>query len=580
MIDDNNIENKIVDYDINSYNKKNEKHLLENFVDFEEYVYDKKKYNNNNNKINNKNDTIALDEDEEDKKKIENEIDDCNINLNSNMKNGKQKMLNLNNNNDNNDNINTQNINKNEILDNNNINNNKSTINLIKFCSIYDINNSLLNNNNKTGTFFSTIYFNYLKPGKYFHFKTYHKKINIFDQCIDNNNIDNLQNFNSNLETFLYMSYRMNFTNFNIKDLGNITSDSGWGCTIRSCQMLLSKGLYEIYSTSNMNLTDKRELLVRIMMLFSDNVLNKKDIDMKLYKNSDFKELDNLIECYSNKIYNFVTEKLEKKNVNFEEKFLKYIAPFSILNLCKLGNCVCKFTSSCCLTKSFIDINNQLFDNKIGIVFCELGYIIKNTIYETFFEKINNFNNNNNNKNKNIIKFNNNYYKFNKKGFIFISLRLGLRNLDEIFYNKIPEFFSIRNNIGFVSGKDNEAFYCIGGYKKKETNKFKIIYVNPHYNQDSISKFKKLDKSYYINSNKLYKLKIQNLSSSFLLCVVIKKVEDINNFFEDIERIINSSNSSKNENIEIFHIKNIINDNNNNNIMDEDLSIDSFSLND
>ena len=70
MIDDNNIENKIVDYDINSYNKKNEKHLFENFVDFEEYVYDKKKYNNNNNKINNKNDTIALDEDEEDKKKL------------------------------------------------------------------------------------------------------------------------------------------------------------------------------------------------------------------------------------------------------------------------------------------------------------------------------------------------------------------------------------------------------------------------------------------------------------------------------------------------------------------------------
>jgi hypothetical protein len=270
-----------------------------------------------------------------------------------------------------------------------------------------------------------------------------------------------------------------------------------------------------------------------------------------------------------------VKEKLEKKNVNFEEKFLKYIAPFSILNLCNLGNCVCKFTSSCCLTKSFIDINNQLFDNKIGIVFCELGYIIKNTIYETFFEKINNFNNNNNN-NKDIIKYNNNYYKFNKKGFIFISLRLGLSYLDDIFYNKIPEFFSIRNNIGFVGGKNNEAFYCIGGYKKEETNKYKLIYVNPHFNQDSKSNYKKLDKSYYIYINKLYKLKLENLSSSFLLGVFIKNVEDVNNFFEDIERIINSS---KNENIEIFRFKNIQkDDNNNNNINDEDLSIESFSF--
>ena len=583
MIEDNIIDNKIVDYDVNSNNKKNEKNLFENFVDLEEYVYNDKINNNKNNNINNDNETVVLDEDEEDKKKIENEFDDCNIKLNSSIKNGKKKLLNSNNVNDNYNNniIHTQIINKNKILNSNNINkiensknNNQSTIDLINFCSIYDINNLLLNNNNKSGKFFSTLYFNYIKPAKYFNFKTFHKKINIFDQCI-NNNINDLLILNSKLGTFLYMSYRMNFTNFNIKDLGNVTSDSGWGCTIRSCQMMLSKGLYEIYSTSNMGIEDKGQLLVKIMTLFSDNVLNKNDIKMNLYKNNEFKEFDDFIEIYFNKIYYFVKGKIEKKNMNFEESFLKFIAPFSILILCKLGNCVCRYTSSYSIIKSFIEINNQLFDNKIGIVFYELGYIDKNTIYETFFEKINNFNNNNNN-NKDIIKYNNNYYKFNKKGFIFISLRLGLRNLDEIFYNKIPEFFSIRNNIGFVGGKNNEAFYCIGGYKKQETNKYKLIYVNPHFNQDSKSNYKKLDKSYYIYINKLYKLKLENLSSSFLLGVFIKNVEDVNNFFEDIERIINSS---KNENIEIFRFKNNQkDDNNNNNINYEDLSIESFSF--
>ena len=584
MINDNIIENNIIDYDYNiktcvKKDEKNLKNLCENFVDFEDYVHNKKILNNNNNNNKNNDDIEVIDEDENDKNNKEKDNNNDSKNqVNFNINNEGQIKLDLNNNNNNNSN--TQDINSNDISDdiyeineddvpisNTKNNNNSSKIDLIKFSSIYDINNSLLNNNNKTGTFFSTLYFNYLQSAKYFKFKTLKKKINIFDICITNEQ-KNTQTFNSKLSTFLYMSYRNNFTNFNIKDLGNVTSDSGWGCTIRSCQMMLSKGLYEIFSNSDMN---KEKLLIKIMMICSDNVLNKNDIITNLSDtkyNECFNEFDNLIENYFNKIYNFVKERIEKKNIKFSEKYLKFTAPFSILNLCKLGNCVCKFTSSNNMVKSFIEINQQLFDNKIGIVYYELGYIIKNTVYETFFEKVKD----NNNDDKNIVKFNDNYYKFYKKGFIFISLRLGLSNLEDIFYDKIPKFFSIRNNIGFVGGKDKQAFYCIGCYNKNDSKKYKVIYVNPHYNQDSISKFKKFDKSYFVTY--LYKLNVKKLSSSFLLGVFIKNVEDVNNFFEDVEKI------TKNEKFEIFHIKNIQpnDNNNNNNNFDESTTIDCFSI--
>ena len=47
------------------------------------------------------------------------------------------------------------------------------------------------------------------------------------------------------LKSFLYMSYRSGFINLNNIGCENCTSDSGWGCMIRCCQMLLSKCLIQ-----------------------------------------------------------------------------------------------------------------------------------------------------------------------------------------------------------------------------------------------------------------------------------------------------------------------------------------------
>ena len=70
-------------------------------------------------------------------------------------------------------------------------------------------------------------------------------------------------------------------------------------------------------------------------------------------------------------------------------------------------------------------------------------------------------------------------YKFVKGGLIFISLRLGLQNIESSYIPMIPKLFiNLHNNIGFVSGKKKRAFYFIGIIGDK------LILADPHFNQN------------------------------------------------------------------------------------------------
>jgi len=76
------------------------------------------------------------------------------------------------------------------------------------------------------------------------------------------NKLDNIDSLNSNL---LYFTYKINFEN--IKNT-NINTDIGWGCTIRSTQMMLANiFLFKKYLYS----IEKNEDYYFILYLFKDN---------------------------------------------------------------------------------------------------------------------------------------------------------------------------------------------------------------------------------------------------------------------------------------------------------------------
>ena len=176
------------------------------------------------------------------------------------------------------------------------------------------------------------------------------------------------------------------------------------------------------------------------------------------------------------------------------------------------------------IIKYFIKINELLFDS-INMVNFENGHVKKSTLFENFvLFKDNEIKE----KDKKIFKYCGREFIFDRAGLVFISFRLGLQTLDESYYNIIPIIFSkIHNNIGFVSGKKNRAYYFIGC-----NGDGKLIFADPHFNQ-KVEEFKENLLSY--NIPELYLLNVSELSGELTLGIAIYDLNDFKQLIEDLE---------------------------------------------
>ena len=201
----------------------------------------------------------------------------------------------------------------------------------------------------------------------------------IFDTQYDNNKNE----LNLLLKSYLYMSYRSGFINLNSIGGGDYTSDCGWGCMLRCCQMILSKGLIQKkineflqkkYSILDYDSIDK--IRRQILDLFNDNYLPSKEIK----NHPDYK------------LFWEKFEKLTKTNSEYSS-ISEIIPPYSIHILSKIGKCAGEYTSDLKIIKLMAKINSQIF-NDMNILIFECGYISRKKLIMNFCEEYTDFNSN------------------------------------------------------------------------------------------------------------------------------------------------------------------------------------------
>ena len=425
-------------------------------------------------------------------------------------------------------------------------------VDLVKTSAIFETKNnfSLLNSIKSMA---SSIYYNHFNSSDKFDLEN-PKYINntdciIFSKKLKNRTIAQktiTSSIISNaLRTVLYMTYRNGFDNLkNIADNGrgkSITTDCGWGCMLRSCQMMMSKGIierkiYKFLIDNQKNVTSiTGDIIDRLRketaLLFFDNSLPVELVT----NNEDFK-------LFWKKYIDIVNKEQNLKEREKYNALLRVAPPFSIQTLCKIADCAGKWTSDFNMIKAFMEINTQLFDNEDGMIYINSGDIREDDIYKTFCEELkcdckkkqsicdeclNKILIERNIKAKSPLIFSNanKTYLFIKGGLIFISFRLGLHQIEKEFISSIPLLLlNFKNNIGFVSGKNNKAFYFVG------VGNHKLLYLDPHLNQPSVKD--NWDNLETYVASPLYTLSAYKMSGALSLGIVINNELDLVDFIK------------------------------------------------
>ncbi len=342
----------------------------------------------------------------------------------------------------------------------------------------------------------------------------------------------NISNINKYLDLMFQMTYRTNFFPIqNSKTKEEFNKDSGWGCMIRSGQMMLSKAILD-YKLCSYNYLKKNSIHSEneIDLMIKDEEINKKKFETLLLF------LDNPINIEEVKGRNDFINYLESsKEINFDN--CKIIPPFSILNIFSFGREILKkepgeWFSDNNLVQIFYSIQNKykILSNYEFLTF-KNGFIDQNFIIKKCFKEVDN------NNDKDILYKNDKYYKFEKAGLIFVTMRLGLKNIDSGYLNNIFKLFNIRNNLGIIGGKINKAFYFIGINPEKN----ELLYLDPHVNNIAIKNVEELR----INTNfdtykvkNIYSLHLNKLSPCFTIGFNFKNYDEFDTLIKDLNNFI------------------------------------------
>ena len=336
-----------------------------------------------------------------------------------------------------------------------------------------------------------------------------------------------LKSYFNQLNKLLLMTYRSNYKEqINIKNKSIYTSDCGWGCMIRSSQMIFSRMIYKIFKVIYKNRFASDIIIKSIIPFFLDNNISMIEINIK---SSDCINLG--LENYINQLKKFLEEK-QSKNENDKKLYIKSIdPPFSIHKICKIGEIygrTCGEWFSDFELPKIYKIINKTFNIIPNLEILHFNSDIEmNLVMEKCLEKIeiNEETPISYIDEKNVFKNEKKgVFKFKKMGAIFVSVRLGVTAIPSEYFESIKKIFECRQFLGIIGGKINAASYFFG-YCDDD-----LLYLDPHLNQDSIKDLDENNLNTYINKT-VYCLPIEDFQPAFTIGFLFRDINEFRNLY-------------------------------------------------
>ena len=340
------------------------------------------------------------------------------------------------------------------------------------------------------------------------------------------NNEKGLKEFNKNLNKILLMTYRSKYRRqINIKNKYEYNSDCGWGCMIRSSQMIFARMLYKIFKQIYKNQYDSKTLTISAIPYFMDDYIILDDL-----KGSDYLVLG--LDSYINKLKLFLKEKIEKNQYKKSE-IQSIDPPFSIHKICIIGEIfgrTCGEWFSDFELPDIYEIINTTFNIIPNLSIMHFNTNIEmNKILEKCFEKENDDKNPNLFKNNYFIINQNEKYKLKKMGAIFVSVRLGISMISPEYFPSIKKLFECRQFLGFIGGKADSASYFFGYCDDS------LLYLDPHLNQQSDSYLDDKTKDTYINKT-VFELDFKSLQCAFTAGFLFRNLNEFSKLIDFLKK--------------------------------------------
>ena len=318
------------------------------------------------------------------------------------------------------------------------------------------------------------------------------------------------------LSHLLYFCYRSKFPPIeNIKKHNHYTSDSGWGCMIRCCQMILSRALYKMFKHLNFK---TYKAIFKTLIYFMETPFLLEELP------DDFVP-----------IMNWFLKQSYTKDPSKEVTIKSFTAPFSIKNICGFGKLFNKTAGewfSDVYLSQIVDMINTHFKCFPQLkILCSQSCITLSDLVNGMFTKDNTHLKNTDNS----IMFRDEKWYYNKMGLIFVSVRLGINKIAEEYINQIKTLFSCKQCIGFIGGKQAYAYYFIG------YNESNFFYLDPHITKETAKSLKnEKDLSSYLMKD-IHWLPFHDLQTSFTIGFMIRDFKEYNEFIKWVEEYTKGS---------------------------------------